>query len=165
MALGHDQGHILGYAVFAPYLENVLHQLWLGVECAPFDFAWMKGIMLERNERQIRETAMLFQVIDETSHPRCMSLCIWPNPNILIYAFENGPAKFEGRIYFVKGRGPLDVQSAVIFGHRVLAVGLLAHFDVGNTVSALLNVRDFSSRIIRRAIKHGDRNHRRQIIG
>ena len=71
---------------------------------------------------------MPFQVIDETSHPRCTSLCIWPNPNILIYAFENGPAKFEGRIYFVKGRGPLDVQSGVIFRHRVLAVGGLVSF-------------------------------------
>src|SRR5579864_578492 len=60
---------------------------------------------------------------------------------------------------------PLNVERAIVLGHGMLPVGFLAHLDKGNRISALLDVCDLSSRIFRRAIKHGDRNHRGQVVG
>src|ERR1700730_11245504 len=47
----------------------------------------------------------------------------------------------------------------------MLAVRFLAHFDVSDTVAAFLDVGDLRRRIVGRAIQHGDRNHRRQVVG
>src|SRR5580700_2601610 len=47
----------------------------------------------------------------------------------------------------------------------MFAVRLLTHFDVSDAVAAFLHVSNLGSGVIRRAIKHGDRNHRRKIVG
>ena len=61
--------------------------------------------------------------------------------------------------------GPLHVECAVILGHRVLAIGFLAHFYVTDRVSAFFEVGDLSSCVVGSSVEHGDRNHCRQIVG
>ena len=46
-----------------------------------------------------------------------------------------------------------------------LAVGFFAHFDPRDRVAAGLQIRDLGSGILRRAVEHRNRNHRRQSTG
>ena len=85
--------------------------------------------------------------------------------DVFVHAFEDRPTQLELGIDFVNGRRPLQVERGVILRHGVLAVGLLAHFDVSDAIAAFLDVGDLRRRIVRRAVKHGDRNHRRKVVG
>src|ERR1700730_2223764 len=62
-------------------------------------------------------------------------------------------------------RRELEIEFGVIFGQAMLAVGLLAHLDVGNWIAAFFDVRDFSGGIFRVVVKHGDGNHGGQAAG
>src|SRR6266702_7801784 len=76
MILRHHQRYVLWHAVVSPDLKDVLHQLRLLVESLPGDGARLERIVLERNEGQVEEPAVCFQIIYEAPHPRCTSLGI-----------------------------------------------------------------------------------------
>ena len=63
------------------------------------------------------------------------------------------------------GSGPLDVQGSVVFRHGVLAIRLLTQFDVSDAVAALFEIGDLGGSVVRRPVKHSDRNHRWEIVG
>src|SRR5215813_12835162 len=69
VVLGHHKRHILGHAVRSPYLENVLHELRFGIKTFPGDRAGLEWIVLERNEGEIGEPVVLFQVGDKAAYP------------------------------------------------------------------------------------------------
>ena len=108
---------------------------------------------------------MGFQISHEAPHPGGLSLCVGPNPNVVIDALENRASEFELRVHLVNCRRPLQVQRAVVFWHGVLAVGLFTHLDIADSVAPLLEVSDLSRRIVGCAVEHGDGNHCRQVIG
>ena len=47
----------------------------------------------------------------------------------------------------------------------MLAVGFFAHFYISDGVAAFFDVGDLGGGIFRCAVKHGDRNHCRKVIG
>ena len=47
----------------------------------------------------------------------------------------------------------------------MLAVGLFAHLDVCDRIIPFLEVSNFGGGIVRRSVKHGDRNHGGKIVG
>src|SRR5260370_42008099 len=47
----------------------------------------------------------------------------------------------------------------------MLAVWLLTHFNVADAIAALLHVGNLRGRVVRRSVKHGDRNHRGKVVG
>ena len=59
----------------------------------------------------------------------------------------------------------LQIKRGIVLRHGVLAVRFLAHFDVSDGISTLLDVCDLRRRVVRSAVEHGDRDHRRQIVG
>src|ERR1700678_3761401 len=58
--------------------------------------------------------------------------------------------------------GPLYVQSGVIFGEHVLAVGLLAHFHVGDRIMTAFDVSNLGDGVLRIVVKKCDWDHGRQ---
>ncbi len=103
---------------------------------------------------------MSSQVIEKSAKPRRSALRVGPGFDVLGHALKSRAAEFESWIYLVKGFGELQIKSAVIFRLHVLAVGFLAHFDVGDRISALLDVANLSGCIFGRAVEQGDGNNR-----
>ena len=60
MALGDHERNVFGDAVFAPDVEGVLHQMRLAVERAPGDGTGFEGIVLEGDESEVGEAAVVF---------------------------------------------------------------------------------------------------------
>ena len=164
MILSDHQGQVVRDAIIPPYLQDVFHKLWFGIQILPSDCARLKWVVLERDECQVREPIMGFQISHEAPHPGGLSLCVGPNPNVVIDALENRASEFELRVHLVNCRRPLQVQRAVVFWHGVLAVGLFTHLDIADSVAPLLEVSDLRSCIVGRAVQHSHRDHRWKIV-
>lgn len=104
-----------------------------------------------------------FQVIEEAAEPGASSLGVRPNLDVLCDTLEYRTSEFQIRIYAMNRRGPLQVQSTIVFRQHVLAVGLFSHFYVRDRISSLFQVCDLCRRVFRRTVEHRDRNHCRKI--
>ncbi len=164
MAFRNHERNIRRYAIVSRDLENVLHQLRLRVQRLPGDGARLERIVFEGNEGQVAEASAGFQVGDESSHPGSAAPCIGPDVDVFVHTLKNRPAQFEPGIDFVNRRSPLQVECAVVFRHRMLAVGLFAQLDVADGVTALLDVCDLGRGVLGCSVEHGDGNHGRQIV-
>ncbi len=91
MILSHHQGYVFGHSVVSLDLENVLQQMRFGVQSLPGDGAGIERIVLERNESQVRDAAVRFQLIDEAAPLRNAPLRIWPDANVFVDSFEHRP--------------------------------------------------------------------------
>ena len=68
VALGNEHGDAGGNTVVTSDLD-IRHQRRFIVETAPLIAAWIIGIMLEREEGQIGEAAVSFQIVDKAVGP------------------------------------------------------------------------------------------------
>ncbi len=118
--------------------------------------------MLERKKCQIVHATMLLQIIDEPRRPRNPSIRIRPDLNVFVYALKRWAAQLQRRIHTMNRRRPLQVQRGVILRQHVLPIGFLAHLNVGDRISALLQIRNLRRRVVGSVVQHRDRNHRRQ---
>src|ERR1700674_4076231 len=60
---------------------------------------------------------------------------------------------------------PLHIESGVILGQHVLAVGLFTHLDVGDWIVAVLQVSNLGDSVIGSVVQKRDRNHGGQSAG
>ena len=118
--------------------------------------------MLEREEREVVQAAVRFQIVDEAAEPRNLSVGVGPDLDIAERSLERRAAELRLGHELVDRGGELEVQRAVIFGQHVLAVGLFAHLDPRDRIFALVEIGDFVGRIFRRGIEHRDRDHGRE---
>src|ERR1700677_3947516 len=94
MVLRDHERDVLGYPVVSPDLQDMFRQLRFFVERLPGDSARLVGIVFERDECQILQVTVRFQVGDEASHPRLSALVVGPDGDVFVDAFENGAAEF-----------------------------------------------------------------------
>ena len=165
MILGYHQGHVFGHAVLSPDIENVLHQRWFLVQSLPGDGARFERIMFERYEGQIGKTVVGFEIVHKAAHPGSSALRVGPDRDVFIYTLENRSSELQLGINLVNGRGPLDVERAVVFWESVLSVGFFTHLDSGNGVAAFFDIGDLRGGIVGCAVEHGDGNHRGKVVG
>ena len=142
----------------------MLHELRFGVQSFPRDGARLERIVLERDEGQVGEATVGLQISHEAPHPGGSPLGVGPHSDVLVYTLKDWPSQLERGVDLVNGRGPLDVKRGIIFRHGVLAIGLLPHFYISDAVATLFQVGNLHSRIVWRAVEHGDWNHRRKIV-
>src|ERR1700686_5656673 len=60
---------------------------------------------------------------------------------------------------------PLHIESGVILGQHVLAVGLFTHLDVGDWIVAVLQVSNLGDSVVGSVVQKRDRNHGGQSAG
>src|SRR5215831_8839475 len=118
--------------------------------------------MLERHERELVEPVVISQVREKASEPGVASLGIGPYLDIFSDALEDRPTKLQLRIDAMDRRGPLQVESCVVFRYHVLTIGLLAHLHLQDGIFASLKVGDLGRGILGRAVSHRNRNDSRQ---
>ncbi len=121
--------------------------------------------MFEREEREVVETPVRFQVIDEAAEPGNLSVGIGPDFDVTECSFKGRASQLRLGDELVNRGGELYVQRAVIFRQHVLSVGLFAHLDIGDWIMPLVQIGDFVRSVFGRGVEHGDRNHRRQTAG
>src|ERR1700722_15564745 len=102
----------------------------LVIESAPWNFARIIGIVLERKKHQVLHPAVLSQILQEANCPRDLSAGIGPDFDVLVHALKRRTAELERGIEAMKRSGPLQIERRVVLGKHVLPVSLLAHFDV-----------------------------------
>src|SRR6266849_4557218 len=108
---------------------------------------------------------MHLQIIQEASHPGSPPLGVGPNPDVFVDALKNWSAEVQLRLDLMNSRGPLKVKCGVIFWHGMLAIRLFPHFDIAKWIATVLDVSNLGRGVIGCAVKQGDREHRRQIVG
>src|SRR6202021_4317015 len=65
----------------------------------------------------------------------------------------------------MQSRRPLEIKCAVILRRGVLPVRFFTHFNVGNWVAPLLQIRNLGNGILRCIVNQRDRDHGRQTSG
>src|SRR5437588_8250680 len=69
VSLGIKRGDIRRQAIVPPNLHDVLNQLWFLIEILPGRFATVEGGVRERHQREVCQSAMRLQVIEEPAKP------------------------------------------------------------------------------------------------
>ena len=136
-------------------------QLGLVIEATPGDSARIIGIVLEREEPEIIQAAVLFQIIQEATQPGNLAVTIGPDFYVFVDSLEGRSAKLQGGIDAMKRCGPLEVECGVVFRHHELAIRFFAHFDVRDGIVAFLEIGNFGRGVVGSVIKQGDGHHRR----
>ena len=105
------------------------------------------------------------QIVEESSQPRSAALRIRPDLDVLADSLKHRSAQFEVPINLVESGGELQVQSGVVLGQHVLAVGFFAHLDVRDRVTAFLDICHLRRGVLRRTVQHGYGDDGRQAAG
>jgi hypothetical protein len=99
-----------------------------------------------------------FQIIQKASEPRISSARVGPNFDVFRDSLKDRAAQLECGIHSMERRGPLQIEGTVVFGQHVLAIGFLAHFNVGDRVGTFLEVSHLRRRVFGRAVEHRNGN-------
>ena len=94
VAFGDQHWHVRGNAVLMPHLHDVAHQIGFVIKHSPRRVTWLKGIVLEGEECEIVHPAVLFQIVEKTSHPRDLALRVRPDLDIAVHSLERWAAQF-----------------------------------------------------------------------
>ena len=129
------------------------------------NLAGLKRVVLERCKREIAQAAVGLEIVDEASQPGSLAFGVGPHLDVFVHALEYGATEFQRRVQTVQRRRPLQVKGSVLFRQHVLAVRLLAHFDIGNRIASGFQVSDLGGGVLGCAVKHGDGNHCRESAG
>ncbi len=89
---------------------------------------------------------------------------IGPDLDVFVLAGKHGAAQLQFRVDLVQRRRPLQIEGRVILWKHVVAIGLLAHLDEADGVTAPFDIGDLRCAVFRRGVKHGHGNHGGQMV-
>src|SRR5215471_16059042 len=90
IAFGDKQRNIFGHAVFAPDFHDASDELWLVVEIAPLNFTGLERIVLEREEGELIDGVVGFQIVDEAAGPGSLAGGVGPHLDVFVDVSKKG---------------------------------------------------------------------------
>src|SRR5580698_2854951 len=155
VALGHEERDVGRQTIVFPDLNDVTYESGLAIEVIPCIVPW---IVLERKEREVVQSAVAFQVVQETTKKRSVAICVRPYLDISKCSLEGWPSQLRVRDKPMNRSRKLYIERSVIFRKHALSIRLFAHFDSRYRIVPLVEIGDLICGILGSSIQHCNRH-------